>query len=44
MHMVLEGELAAKLHAKDVKVGTSSDRIPIEEKVTNGEGSQSWIY
>ena len=28
MHMVFEGELAVKLHAKDVKVGTSSDRNP----------------
>ena len=26
MHMVLEGELAVKLHAMDVEVGTSPDR------------------
>ena len=26
MHMVFEGELAVKLHAKDVKVGTSANK------------------
>ena len=28
MHMVFEGELAVKRHAKDVEVETSSDRDP----------------
>ena len=36
MHMVFEGELAVKLHAKDVEVVTSSDRNPRPDKVTIG--------
>ena len=28
MHMVFDGELAVKLHAKDVEVGTSKDKNP----------------
>ena len=32
--MVFEYELAVKLHAKDVDVGTSSDRNPRQDKVT----------
>ena len=36
MHMVFEGELAVKLQAKDVKVGTSSDRNPRQDQVTMG--------
>ena len=35
-HMVFEGELAVKLHAKDVKVGTSWDRNPRQDQVTMG--------
>ena len=33
-HMVFEGELAVKLHVKDVEVGTSSDRNPRQGQVT----------
>ena len=32
--MVFEGKLAAKLHAKDVEVGTSANRNPIQDQVT----------
>ena len=35
-HMVFEGELAVKLHTKDVEVGTSSDRNPRQDQVTVG--------
>ena len=35
-HIVFEGELAVKLHAKDVEVGTGSDRNPIQDKVITG--------
>ena len=28
MHMVFEGEICVKLHAKDVDVGTISDKNP----------------
>ena len=34
--MVLEGELVVKVHAKNVEVGTSSDRNHREEQVTMG--------
>ena len=34
--MVFEGELAVKLYAKDVEVGTSSDRNPRQDQVTTG--------
>ena len=34
--MVFEGELAVKLHAKNVEVGTSSDRNPRQDQVTMG--------
>ena len=37
MHIVFEGELAVKLHAKDVEVGTSSDRNSRQDQVTMGE-------
>ena len=33
-HMVFEGELAVKLHAKDDEDGTSSDRNPRQDLVT----------
>ena len=35
-HMVFECELAVKLHAKDVEVGTSSDRNPRQHQITLG--------
>ena len=35
-HMVFEGELAVKLHAKVVEVETSSDRNPRQDQVTMG--------
>ena len=35
-HMVYEGELTVKLHAKDVEVGTSSDRNVRQDQVTMG--------
>ena len=35
-HMVFEGELAVKLHVKDVEVGTSSNRNPRHNQVTIG--------
>ena len=35
-HMVFESELAVKLHAKDVEVGTSSDRNPKQDQITMG--------
>ena len=42
-HMVFEGELAVKLHAKDVEVGTSLDINPRQDHVTmrraHGPGS-----
>ena len=34
--MVFEGELSFKFHAKDVKIGTSSDRNPGQDQVTIG--------
>ena len=34
--MVFEGELAVKLHAKDVEVGTSLDRNPRQDQVAMG--------
>ena len=34
--MVFERELAVKLYAKDVEVGTSSDRISRQDQVTMG--------
>ena len=36
MHMVFEGEVAVKLHAKDVEVGISSNKNPRQEQVTIG--------
>ena len=36
MHMVFEGELAVKLHAKDVEVLTSLDRNSRQNQVTMG--------
>ena len=35
-HKVLEGEFAVKLHAKDVEVGTSSDRYGLFVPLRNG--------
>ena len=35
-HMVFEVKLAVKLHAKDLEVGTSSDRNPRQDQVTTG--------
>ena len=35
-HMVFEGELSVKLHAKEVEFGTSSDRNPGQDQVTMG--------
>ena len=35
-HAVFEGEHAVKLHAKNVEVGISSDRIPRQDQVTMG--------
>ena len=35
-HMIFKGELAVKLHAKHVKVGTSSDRNSRQNQVTVG--------
>ena len=35
-HMVFESELTVKLHAKDIEVGTSSDRNPRQDQVTMG--------
>ena len=47
-HMVFEGELAVKLHAIDVEVGSSSDRNPIKEETMGSDRnhgiSLSWIY
>ena len=34
--MIFEGELPVKLHAKDVEVGTGSDRNPRKDQVTMG--------
>ena len=34
--MVFEGEPTAKLHAKDVKAGTNTDRNPRQDQVTMG--------
>ena len=34
MQMVFKGELAVKLQAKDVEVGTNSDRNPRQDQVT----------
>ena len=39
-HMVFECERAIKLHAKDVEVGTSSDRNPRQDKVTLGRAQR----
>ena len=36
MHMVFKGELAVKLHSKDVEVGTSTDRNLKQDQVTLG--------
>ena len=36
MHMVFEGELAVKHHAKAVEVGTSSDRNHRQDQVIMG--------
>ena len=36
MHMIFEGDLSVKLHAKDVEVGTSSDRKSRQDQVTMG--------
>ena len=54
MLLVFEGELAVKLHTKDVEVGTISDRNQVTMTMTKGlvgtrpshhvEGSQSCIY
>ena len=39
--MVFEGEPAVKLHAKNVKVGTSANGNPRQEKVTIGRVDSS---
>ena len=43
-HMVLEGELAVKLHAKNIEVETSANGNLRQDPSLYGEGSQSWIY
>ena len=35
-HMVFEGEPVVKFHAKNVKVGTSTNENPRQDKVTMG--------